>query len=60
MVQAVLAAADSIGMTALETEVPVEATPAAEEAPAFDGHGPFLLGFALFVVLVVIAAVLWA
>ena len=58
MVQADVGRADPIGMTALETEVPAPAEPA-EEAPAFDGYGPFVLGFTLFAVLVVIAAVLW-
>lgn len=47
-------------MTALETEAPLPSAPAIEEAPAFDGYGPFILGFALFAVLVIIAAVLWA
>lgn len=46
-------------MTALETEVPASAEPVAEEAPAFDGHGPFVLGFTMFAVVVLIAAVLW-
>jgi hypothetical protein len=46
---------------ALETQVPAPAqpAPATEEAPAFDGHGPFVLAFTMFAVLVVIAAVLW-
>jgi hypothetical protein len=46
-------------MTALETEMPAPAEPAAEEVPAFDGHGAFVLAFTFFVVLVVIAAVFW-